>query len=459
MPGPDFLSQLPALDELLENPRIKSTIDRVNRSNAAAQVRAALSGLGAEVSRRAEELQAIAPGELLDKLVRRLSDPVTPVASPLINATGDLFGGWSAPPLAPAAREAVLAAAEGFRREGGASAAVATRLLPCESAHVFSSPVAALGVALESLAAGGEVVVSRGEMRELAGGVRLDDVARRAGVTLREVGATDTATLADYESALDEAKSRGAQSLLVLQRPDWAGGASPSAPGLATLAARFGATHLVDCGPARLRKDTPNYEDPTPSAEETLASGAELALVATSGRIGGPVAGLLVGKQAAVSRVAEGSASAADTLDPMIDAALAATLELFARPDALRFAHPLHQLLDAPLENLRTRAERLAPQIAEGTGVASAEVVEVTPRDSPVGLPGWRIEIRAEGDPSALVEAVHRHAPGLALGACEGGLFVDLRSVFAGQDRTIAAAFYPEIGAVPSGRAADKGAG
>lgn len=438
MPASDFLSQLPSLEELLENPRIKTTIDRVNRSNAAAQVRTALSGLGAEVSRRAEELQSIAPGELLEKLVRRLSDPVKPTVSPAINATGDLLGGWMAPPLPAAAREAMLAASEGFRTEEGSAAAVATRLLPCDAAALFSSPVAALSVAMESLAGGGVAVVGRSEMRELAEGVRLDDLARRAGVTLREVGATDAATLADYEAALEGAKADNAARLLVLHRPG--GGATPTAKELAMLAGRFEATCLIDCGPARLRNDTPAYGDPAPSVEELLGSGAGVVIVSTAGRIGGPLGGLLVGRGSVVEHVTASPVAHADAVDPLTDAALAATLALFDQPDSLRFTHPLHQLLDAPLENLRTRAERLAPQIAAGPGVAAASPSEIATG----GREGWRVEVQPEGEPGDLLVAVTKRSPGLVLGQSEGRLTVDLRSVFAGQDRAIAAAFAPD---------------
>lgn len=440
MAGPEFLSQLPTLEELLDNPRIKSTIDRVNRSNAASQVRAAVSGLGAEVSRRAEEWQSVSPGELLDKLVRRLSDPVAPVASPTINATGDPFHGGAATPLPAAARDAALASAEGFRIEAGAAAAEAVRLLPCEAAQLISSPVAAMGVAFEALASGGVVIVGRHEMRELAKGARLDEVAHRAGVTLREVGATDASTLADYESALNEAKANSVERLLVLHRPGGAS-AAPAAAEIAELAKRHGAVSLVECVGSRLRLDTPSYGEEVTSVEEMLNSGCDLTLTTTSGRLGGPVGGLLLGKQAVLDRITSSSASRADRVDPMIDSALAATLTLFEQPESLRFTHPLHQLLDAPLENLRTRAERLAPQIAAATGVAAAEAVEVAASASPTGLTDWCVEVTPEGDLGALMSMVEQRSPGLVLGQSEGRLLIDLRTVFAGQDRSIAAAF------------------
>ncbi|CAN0380965.1 unnamed protein product, partial [Ectocarpus sp. 4 AP-2014] len=142
-----------------------------------------------------------------------------------------------------------------------------------------------------------------------------------------------------------------------------------------------------------------------------------------------------------VNRVIDASAARADSVAPMVDAALAATLELFAAPDSLRFHHPLYELLDAPVESLRSRAERLAPQIAAGERVASAVAVEVA-RDTP----SWavRIEPVAGATPSDLLSGLADHDPKIVAVAEDQAVLLDLRAVFAREDRALAAAFRAE---------------
>lgn len=435
MAGPDFLSQLPSLDELLEHPKVAAAIDRLNQSTAAARVRSAVTGLGTEISKRAEELQALTPGELLERVVRRIDEPRRANATQVINATGSVLGPeWTRPPLPSAAIEAAQTFGQGYV-DGAVNAAAeaATRLVGgCDAAAVFSSPVAGLSAALESLAGGGVCLIARGEMSELATGVRLDEVCRRAGVELREVGATNATTLADYQAALPTDSA----AAVVLRRSTQA-----TEPLLTELAGLAGATLLVDAGGTRPRQDTPSYGAAFDSAEQMLREGAAAVVLDTAGLIGGPSAGLLVGMKAEVNRVIDSSAARADSVAPMVDAALAATLELFVAPDSLRFHHPLYELLDAPVESLRSRAERLAPQIAAGERVASAVAVEVA-RDTP----SWavRIEPIAGATPSDLLSGLAGHDPKIVAVAEDQAVRLDLRAVFAREDRALAAAFRAE---------------
>lgn len=440
MAGPDFLSQLPSLDELLEHPKVAAAIDRLNQSTAAARVRSAVSGLGAEISKRAEELQALTPGELLERVVRRIDEPRRSVATQVINATGSVLGPeWAQPPLPSAAIEAAQTFGQGYvDGVSNAAAEAATRLIGgCDAAVVFSSPVAGLSAALETLAGGGVCLIARGEMSELAPGVRLDEVCRRAGVELREVGATNATTLADYQAALPQ----DGAAAVVLRRSTQA-----TEPALTELAGLTGATVLVDADGTRPRQDTPSYGAAFDSAEQMLREGAAAVVLDTAGLTGGPSAGLLVGKKTEVCRVADSSAARADGVAPMVDAALAATLELFAKPDSLRFHHPLYELLDAPIESLRSRAERLAPQIAAGERVASAVAVELS-GDSP----SWavRIEPIAGATPSDLISGLADHDPKIVAAAEDQAVLLDLRAVFAREDRALAAAFRSQTPETP----------
>lgn len=446
MSRPDFLSQLPSLEELLEHPRVAATIDRVNRSTAVVQLRSAIHGLGAEISRRTEGLPSLGAGELLDRLIRQLEFPRQTSSARCVNATGEFFiAPTLRPPLAAAAIDAARLAVDGFRHgTADVAAPLAAESVGAEAAKVFGSRPRALATVIEALAAGGACVVARGDMTELAPGVRVDDVCRRAGATLREVGAADAASADDFRSALAELRSQNIGPLAVLVRRSVVDGADAGLlEQIVTATQEAGAAVVVDRGGARLRRDTPAYGDNTASVEESVACGADVVVFDAAGLLGGPVAGVAVGKQAALDGVVGSLSAKIDAIDPAVDAALAATLRLFERPGDLRFTHPLHQLLDAPIDNLRTRAERLATRIAalEGVAVASAQERPSGAR----GGPAWGICVEpADGVAAALRDRLAAGEPAVLVNAADSAVFFDLSTVFPGQDGALVAAVGPE---------------
>ncbi|QDV75004.1 hypothetical protein [Botrimarina mediterranea] len=446
MSRPEFLSQLPSIEELLEHPRVAKTIDRVNRSTAVVQLRGAIHSLGAEIARRTEGLPSLGAGELLDRLIRQLEFPRPTSSASCVNATGAYFlAPTLRPPIAAAAIQAARVAADGFRQGPFQSAApIAAKLVGAERGKVLNSRPQAIASAIEALAAGGVCVVARGDMTELAPGVRIDAVARRAGATLREVGAADAASAGDFQAALEGVGSPDGGAACVLLRQSVLG--SPDADLLAQVVAaahQAGATVLIDGGGARLRRDTPAYGDRSLTVEELAACGSDLVVFDAAGLVGGPVAGVAVGTQAAVERLDASLAAKIDAIDPAVDAALGATLRLFEKPGDLRFTHPLHQLLDAPVENLRTRAERLAPRIAALEGVAAAAAFERP--SSARGAATWAIRVEpAGGDAEALRTRLATSEPAVLAEIAESAVVFDLSTVYPGQDSALVAAIGPE---------------
>ncbi|CAE7522701.1 selA, partial [Symbiodinium sp. CCMP2456] len=196
------------------------TIDRVNRSTAVVQLRGAIHSLGAEIARRTEGLPSLGAGELLDRLIRQLEFPRPTSSASCVNATGAYFlAPTLRPPIAAAAIQAARVAADGFRQGPFQSAApIAAKLVGAERGKVLNSRPQAIASAIEALAAGGVCVVARGDMTELAPGVRIDAVARRAGATLREVGAADAASASDFQAALEGVGSPDGGAACVLLR-------------------------------------------------------------------------------------------------------------------------------------------------------------------------------------------------------------------------------------------------
>ena len=168
------------------------------------------------------------------------------------------------------------------------------------------------------------------------------------------------------------------------------------------------------------------------------------------GLVGGPACGLLAGPRALIAAsdaTHSGQIAAASNLTT---AALVATLEMFAKPEQLRFAHPISRLIDTPLDNLRTRAERLAPQVAESSLVESAEAValgaeQAAGTNGMVRLPTWGIAVSATDFPA--IEARFNTAtpaitPRNAL--LDGRVVLDLRTVAPVEDATLLAVFTEE---------------
>lgn len=434
MARPEFLAQLPSLDELLEHPRVAAAIQQFDKSTAITQVRTAVASLTAEVARRAEELTSVNASELLETLVRRLEVPRPQVAAGPINASGRLFGPEVGRlPLPPAAFESCLAAAGSYQpKRTNTAASIATELLDCGSAYVLSNAATALEAVIETLAGGGHCVVARGDMTELGPGVRLDQLCRRSGATLHEVGAVDSISTEDFRSALAACPPSSEAPRVILVR----GKASLSLAEMASLASEVGAELVVDCGTAPPRNDTPAFSDRLPSVQNAIDSGANLVVFDAAGRTGGPVAGVVASDAERIEKLSRSTLAKRDSIDPMIDAALASTLALFTQPHELRFTHPLYQLLDAPIENLKQRAERIAPQLAEAEQVVQALPVEI---ESAWRQASWGIRLElSEPIDQLLQDEVLLGSP-----VEGGGLVVDLATVFPSQDRNLVEAFVP----------------
>lgn len=446
----DFLGKLPSFDELLDHPRVRDATDRWNRSAAAARVRTAMSSFSKEASRRAEAFAGASPSELLDRFVNSLGQPTAPEARGAINASGRLWGeDWAGPPLPGAAIEALHRAAGSPRlvEAPSLSAPVLCRLASAEACQACNSPAAAVGLAIEQLAAGqGGVIVARSDVRDLPPGVKLAEECERSGAPLVDVGDASGASVEEYLEAIERLKSDGARRPVVYRNLE--PGVSVerlSTSELATAIHKHGALLIEDLGGAPPCEGLPigDTAHAFRSIESTIAAKADLVVAYGAGLIGGPGCGLLVGSAGLIEEIAASPGARQQQADPLVDTALAATLELFFEPNQLRFEHPLYELIDAPIENLRTRAERLAPQIATAAGIASADAVELSAQDSgiPLGLSSWGIAVTAEQGADALLQELSLGKHCLIAGTRQEAVLIDLRTVFARQDAALLAAF------------------
>ena len=294
----------------------------------------------------------------------------------VINATGVvLHTNLGRAPLAPAAIAAAVAAAgygnlefdldTGSRgsRQDHVAGAVA-RLTGAPAAMVVNNAAGALVLALNALAAGREVIISRGELIEIGGSFRIPDILERSGATLREVGTTNRTHLSDYADAI----SPRTGAILTVHRSNFEQVgfvASPEPALLAALARDRGVPFIHDVGSGLLLDLEPWGLAGEPVVPEAVRTGADLVIFSGDKLLGGPQAGLLVGTEASVAACRRNPLARALRADKMTLAALEATLALYRDPETARTTIPVLRMLTTPEDTLAHRAEALRARIED----------------------------------------------------------------------------------------------
>jgi len=376
---PDDRRRIPRTDAVLAEERVARAVGRLGVTAVKAAVTAA------QARARAGE---IAAADVVDEVVARLPARTTSLR-PVLNATGVvLHTNLGRAPLSSAALEAVNAAAAyvdvefdvdtGQRaRRGRATLAALTQAVPAaQAALVVNNGAAALLLATTALAAGREVVVSRGEMVEIGDGFRLPDLITSAGARLREVGTTNRTVLGDYAEAI----SAETGCVLKVHPSNFRVEGFTSAVGVDELAG-LGVPVVVDIGSGLLRPDSLLPDEP--DARTALLAGAALVTCSGDKLLGGPQAGLVLGRADLVETLRRHPMARALRVDKLTLAALEATLR-GPRPPAEQYLHA-----DEPA--LRRRAERLG-QALDAPVVPSAGVVGGGGAPG-VQLAGWAVAV------------------------------------------------------------------
>ena len=370
------LRSLPSVDEVLARPAVRALAERVGRAAVKAAARAAI----AEARARLKKGTEVGDEPVPDARVLELgASEAAPRLRPVINATGVvLHTNLGRAPLHPEAVEQVARIAAGYSnleidlatgRRGHRSAHVEPllrELFGAPAAHVVNNCAGATLLALGALGKGSAAVVSRGELVEIGGGFRVPEILTQSGCRLLEVGTTNRTRVADYAEALDA--NPGAMILRV-HRSNFAlvgFEEMPSVPELAALARERKVLLLHDLGSGAL---DPALGDMT--ASQSLRDGADLVLVSGDKLLGGPQAGILLGRADLVERCRRHPLSRALRADRMLLAALEATLRLYR--DGRAGELPSLRALHASPSELRQRASRLAVLLQE-QGIACSVV-------------------------------------------------------------------------------------
>jgi L-seryl-tRNA(Ser) seleniumtransferase len=289
------------------------------------------------------------------------------------------------------------------------------------------------------------VLVSRGQILDVPGSHRLPDVVAASGAVLREVGATNCTRQGDYAAAVSERTA----ALLYVQTPSAANAEHPPLADLGTLAHRHKLALLVDLANGALVDLSSHGITGEPTVGELLKAGADLIIFSGDRLLGGPPCGLVVGRKEPINRISGHRLMPAVRANKLTLAALAATLRLYQDPPLAERSVPMLSLLATPLENLKNRAERIAPQLA-ATGVAQVEIVKSEAYiaqgvRSAQAIASYALALTPTSGTAQALAAALRAGKSPVAGRLENSrLVIDLRTVLPRQDAELVAAFEPQ---------------
>jgi len=477
----ELFRELPSVDEVLRMPGVDvfAAVDGIAPVTAAA--RAVLARLREEVASGLldEPALRLALAGIAGAIEGQLRQSLGHSLRPVINATGViLHTNLGRAPLAEAALEHIRETAGRFSNlefdiEAGsrgkrdihvdrlfrslladsatshvatAASAVPPRRSPAEpsptvSTIVVNNNAAAVLLALNTLAEGGEVVVSRGELVEIGGSFRIPDVMAKSGATLREVGTTNRTRVADYEKAISERT----RLLLRVHRSNFeitGFTEQASTAELVTLARDRGLPLMEDLGSGAL-VDLQNFGiSGEPSVLDSLRAGADIVTYSGDKLLGGPQAGLISGRADLVARMRANSLFRALRVDKLTYAALEATLLAYVKRD--HDAIPTLRMMRLTKQEIGRRAESLAAKVQ-----LSKLSIEVIDGESVIGggaapssvLPTRLLALSRAGlSADEVATRLRASDPPIIARVEQGRVLLDLRTVFADQDSVVEAA-------------------
>ncbi len=440
------LRKLPAVDRLVE--QVETHAPSLARHDVL--VEAARSVLDA--ARAAVHAGAPAPGteHLVTQVISEVNRLFRPSLQPVINATGVIIHtNLGRAPLSHHAREALAALSAGYSNleydlaqgtRGSRyvhAAELLCRLSGAEAAVVVNNNAAAVFLTLTALAVGREVVISRGQLVEIGGGFRIPDVLRASGAQLVEVGTTNRTHVRDYASAI------GPQTA-ALMRVHYSNfrqlgfTAEVELTDLVTLARDQDLWVVDDLGSGTLLDTTAFGLKAEPTVQASVAAGADVVTFSGDKLLGGPQAGIIVGRAALIERIKTHPLARALRVDKLTLAALNATLLHYVRGEA-RTTIPVWQMMGSAPDTLRTRVETWVQRLR-----TAGLPVSAVPTDSTVGggslpgetLPSWSLALDVPA-PQAWLARLRTGSPPVVARVADDRVLFDARTVLPAEEEAL----------------------
>jgi len=440
------LRKLPSVDKLLQTEAVVSLVEKHGRELTLEALRSALD----------QARQAILNGQpapdaetLIAEAARRLALEVRPSLYPVINATGVIIHtNLGRAPLSERARQAMTEVSTGYSNleydmEVGArgsryvhAAQLLRRLTGAEDALVVNNNASAVLLTLTALARDREVLISRSQLVEIGGGFRIPDVMRQSGARLVEVGTTNRTYIRDYADALHPMNTA---LILRVHRSNFRITGfvhDPSLEELVALGDEYAIPVMDDLGSGTLLDTEPYGMAHEPTIQESLAAGASVVTASGDKLLGGPQAGLILGKADLIAKLRHHPLARAVRVDKTTLAGLQATLLAYLQGKATEEI-PVWRMIATPVETLERRARRWQRALRD-TGVP----MTVVAAESTVGggsLPGQTLPTRALAlqvpSPDALAARLRTAEPPVVARIEDERLLFDPRTVLPEQDR------------------------
>jgi L-seryl-tRNA(Ser) seleniumtransferase len=458
---PDLFRQLPSVDELLHIPALQHMTQRYGHAATLEAARTLIEGLRTQIAAgslgEAELAAAVAQASLT--IEQQLGESHSYSLRPVINATGViLHTNLGRAPLSEAALQRIVEVARGYsnlefdlgtgergKRDVHVSRLFAKLLNSSDrqvSTIVVNNNAAAVLLALNALAEGGEVIVSRGELVEIGGSFRIPDVMAKSGALLREVGTTNRTRISDYESAITDKT----KLLLRVHRSNFqivGFTEQPSLQELAELGRKRNVPVMEDLGSGELFDLRNVGIRGEPMVADSLRAGVNIVTFSGDKLLGGPQAGLISGDSEQVKRIRGNPLFRALRVDKMFYAALEATLLAYLREDYDSI--PTLRMMRVSEDHLHHRAEDIVRRLRATSPQLAVEVVEsrsVLGGGSAPGttLPSRAVAVKAAGiSADQILRRLRAWETPVVARVEDDRVLLDLRTVAAEQDGMIIA--------------------
>jgi L-seryl-tRNA(Ser) seleniumtransferase len=463
---------LPSVHEILETPALRALAASHPRAVIADAIRSELNELRSQLSHGHALDGASAADVIAARVTSQLAQDLAPRLRSVINATGIVL--HTNLGRAPMAAEAAEAASRAAARYLNLELDLATgkrssrhepvrhwlcRLTGAQSAVAVNNNAAATVLVLHALCQGKEVVISRGQLIEIGGSFRIPEIMATSGAILREVGTTNITRLRDYERAIGP--NTGA--LLRVHPSNYrVSGFTQSVPlaELVQLAQPRGLPVIDDIGSGALIDLGSFGFEGEPVARSSIEAGADVVLFSGDKLLGGPQAGLIVGRREFIERLEKDPLMRAFRLDKMTLAALEATLRLYLDEKTARTDIPVLRLLAMPLGELQSRAEWLAQSLQALSNQSRFSACQDEAYVGGGSLPDqkmktWVMAIEPASDSVADIALRLRLGEPPVIVRTQGGrILIDLRTVFPDQDAALTEAIVSALAASAESRSA-----
>jgi len=462
----EALRRLPAVDRVLQEPAVTRWLTDYGRDAVVDAVRDALDELRREIMSAEAADGTPEMDSVLARVQARLDDMLCPTLEPVINATGViLHTNLGRAPLSDAVLDAMRHVGRGYSNleydleVGGRGSryvhaeALLCRLTGAEAALLVNNNAGAVLLALSALARGREVIISRGQLVEIGGGFRIPDVMAQSGALLVEVGTTNRTYIADYERAIGEHTA----ALMRVHSSNFrimGFSHQPSLFDLVALAHRRSLPLLDDLGSGTLIDTSSFGLTHEPTVQESVAAGADLVTFSGDKLLGGPQAGMIVGRADLVAELRRYPLTRALRVDKTTLAGIKANLLHYLKGEALTHI-PIWRMIASSVDEIAERARRLLDALGAPGGrcdlvpgrsmIGGGSLPEESLPTMCIALPqgsaagSESADAGANAGANALARALRRGTPPVVARIQGDRVLLDLRTVLPGQEERLAA--------------------